>query len=114
MTGMPVLLIVLLCLLPSCVREAPSDPGTITMALDLPPTNLDPRIGTDATSERLIQLIFSSLVKRNEQSEIEPDLALRWEIPNPTTYIFHLREGVKFHDGRPLGARDVVFTFRSM
>jgi peptide/nickel transport system substrate-binding protein len=83
------------------------------MALDLPPGNLDPRIGTDATSERLVQLIYSSLVRKNEHSGIEPDLATNWEIPNPTTYIFHLRDGVQFHDGRRFTARDVVFTFRS-
>jgi peptide/nickel transport system substrate-binding protein len=84
------------------------------MALDLPPTNLDPRIGIDATSERLSQLLFSSLVRRNERAEIEPDLAERWEIPDPLTYIFHLRGDAKFHDGRPVTARDVVYTFRTL
>jgi peptide/nickel transport system substrate-binding protein len=93
---------------------SPHEPGTVIMALDESPRNLDPRIGTDASSERLIQLIFSSLVKRSITYDIEPDLALSWEIPNPTTYIFHLRTDATFHDGRPLTSRDVVFTFRSV
>jgi peptide/nickel transport system substrate-binding protein len=93
------------------VYDSPSD--TITIALDIPPTNLDPRVGNDAVSERMFALLFSSLVKTNDSFAIEPDLALRWEIPNPKTYIFHLREGVRFHDGRPLGAKDVVYTFRT-
>jgi len=84
------------------------------MALDESPVNLDPRVGTDAASERLDQLIFSSLIKHSATYELEPDLALSWEIPNPTTYIFHLRTDAKFHDGRPVTSRDVVYTFRSV
>jgi peptide/nickel transport system substrate-binding protein len=111
---MLILLLALSLILPACVGQTSADPNLVTVALDQPPNNLDVRIGTDAASERLAQLIYSSLVKKNEQSEIEPDLALSWDIPAPTTYIFHLREGVKFHDGRHLTAKDVVFTFRSL
>jgi peptide/nickel transport system substrate-binding protein len=100
--------------LSSCTSMTAHEPDTVIMALDESPRNLDPRIGTDASSERLIQLIFSSLVKRSISYDIEPDLALSWEIPNPTTYIFHLRSDATFHDGRHLTARDVVFTFRSV
>ena len=41
----------------------------------------------------------------------EPDLATRFEQPNETTYIFHLRQGVKFHNGQPFSAEDVKWTF---
>ena len=111
---MPLLLILLLFLLGSCHRSEPRQPGTVVMVLDEAPQNLDPRIGIDATSERLIQLIFSSLVKRTRDFRVEPDLALSWDIPNPTTYVFHLRDDAFFHDGRKVSARDVVFTFRSL
>jgi len=111
---MPLVLIVLLLLLPSCTYSDPREPGTVILALDEGPQNLDPRIGVDASSERLQQLIFSSLVKRTREFTVEPDLALRWEIPDPTTYIFHLRDDAFFHDGRKVTARDVVFTFRSL
>ena len=110
---MPVLLIFLLWLLPSC-GASQRQPGAVIVALDEGPQNLDPRIGIDATSERLIQLMFSSLVKRTREFSVEPDLALSWDIPNPTTYIFHLRNDAFFHDGRKITARDVVFTFRSL
>ena len=107
-------LLLLLCVLPACsTRESPAQ-GTVILALDEPPQNLDPRIGTDATSERLDQLIFSSLLKRTREFTVEPDLALSWEIPDPRTYIFHLRDDAFFHDGRKVSARDVVFTFRSL
>src|SRR5215813_14881330 len=98
----------------ACSRATAHPRDSVIVALDESPGNLDPRIGTDAASERLIQLLYCSLVKRSPSYDIEPDLALSWEIPNPTTYIFHLRTDAKFHDGRPLTSRDVVFTFRSV
>ncbi|MBI4475121.1 MAG: ABC transporter substrate-binding protein [Acidobacteria bacterium] len=108
------LLLVALLLLPGCGANTARDPNTVTIALDVPPTNLDPRIGTDASSQRLFELMFSSLVKKNDQFAIEPDLALRWDTPDPLTYIFHLRSDAFFHDGRRLTSKDIVFTFRSM
>ena len=45
---------------------------------------------------------------------VTPDLATSWETPDPVTYIFHLRQGVKFHDGRPLTSADVKYTFDSI
>src|SRR5262245_57408924 len=89
-----------------------NETGVITVALDQPPANLDPRIGIDASSERLFQIMFSSLVKKDEHAVIQPDAAESWDIPDPRTYIFHLRNDVKFHDGRPLTSRDVAFTFQ--
>jgi len=46
--------------------------------------------------------------------EFIPALAASWEQPNPLTYVFHLRSGVRFQDGRALTARDVVWTFNSI
>jgi peptide/nickel transport system substrate-binding protein len=104
----------LLVLVLSACSPTPPDPGVLTVALDQTPDNLDPRIGQSAAAQRLDALIFSSLVRKSENLDIIPDLARRWEIPNPTTYIFHLRDDVRFHDGRPLTSKDVRFTFRSM
>jgi peptide/nickel transport system substrate-binding protein len=78
------------------------------------PTNLDPRIGTDAVSQRLDSLIFSSLVELDAQRIPRGDLAEKWETPDAVTYVFHLRSGVKFHDGRPLTSTDVKYTFDSV
>jgi peptide/nickel transport system substrate-binding protein len=91
-----------------------STPDILTVAIEAPPTNLDPRIGADAAAERLFELMYSFLVHRNASMELEPDLALSWETPDPTTYVFHLRDDVLFHDGRPVRAADVVYSFRSM
>jgi peptide/nickel transport system substrate-binding protein len=87
------------------------DSGTVNFLMDSAPTNLDPRIGADAYSAHVDGLMFSSLVARDAHMNVIPDLAQSWDIPNPLTYIFHLRAGVKFHDGRPLTSADVKYTF---
>src|ERR1700722_13556282 len=91
-----------------------ADPATLVFVMDEAPTNLDPRIGADAYSAHLDGLIFSSLVAHDSQMNVVPDLAERWETPDPLTYVFHLRHGVKFHDGRELTSADVKFTFDSI
>ena len=94
--------------------SAKPDPNTLVMIIESSPTNLDPRVGIDAQSERIDSLIFDDLLSRGDDLNVAPGLAERWEIPDPLTYIFHLHRGVKFHDGRPLTARDVKWTFDSL
>lgn len=89
-------------------------PDTAVMIIESSPTNLDPRVGTDAQSERIGKLIFDALVHRDENFELHPWLAERWEIPDPLTYVFHLRRDVRFHDGRPLTSADVKWTMDSI
>jgi peptide/nickel transport system substrate-binding protein len=90
------------------------DPNMLVMIIESSPTNLDPRVGLDAQSERIDDLIFDDLLTRDAHLNVAPGLAERWEIPDPKTYIFHLHQGVKFHDGRPLTSRDVKWTFDSL
>jgi peptide/nickel transport system substrate-binding protein len=96
----------------SC-SQAP-DPNTLVMIIESSPTNLDPRVGIDAQSERIGELLFDALLIRDEHLNVQPGLAERWEIPDPLTYVFHLHGGVRFHDGRPLTSRDVKWTFDSL
>jgi peptide/nickel transport system substrate-binding protein len=90
------------------------DANTLVMLIESSPTNLDPRIGVDAQSERIDNLIFDDLLSRGDNLDVAPGLAERWEIPDPSTYVFHLHQGVKFHDGRSLTSRDVKWTFDSL
>jgi peptide/nickel transport system substrate-binding protein len=96
-----------------CCSARP-DPNTLVMVIESSPTNLDPRVGQDAYSQRIYSLIFDDLLSRGDNLDVAPGLAERWEIPDPLTYIFHLHNGVKFHDGRPLTSRDVKWTFDSL
>jgi peptide/nickel transport system substrate-binding protein len=95
-------------------RSTARDPNTVVFLIESSPANLDPRIGTDAQSQRIDALLFDGLVSRNASFQFTPALAERWEQPDPLTLTFHLRDGVRFHDGRPMTARDVVWTINSM
>lgn len=94
--------------------SSPLDPNTLVMIIESSPTNLDPRVGLDAQSERIDELLFDALLTRDEHLNAAPGLAERWETPDPLTYVFHLHRGVTFHDGRPLTSRDVKWTFDSL
>ncbi len=96
----------------SCHRALPAD--TLVMIIESSPANLDPRVGTDAQSERIYKLLFDSLVKRNDDFTLKPWLAERWETPDALTYIFHLRKDVLFHNGAALTSKDVKWTFDSI
>ena len=90
------------------------DPQTVVMVIESSPISLDPRVGTDAQSERIGELIFDSLLRRDGNSNLLPALAERWEVLDPLTYVFHLRSDVRFHDGKPLTSRDVHYTLDSL
>lgn len=96
------------------LRKITSDSSTLNFLLESMPTNLDPRIGTDAFSEHLDFLIFDSLLQRDDHLDLAPDLAEKWEMPDAQTYVFHLRHDVKFSNGQPLTSADVKFTFDSI
>ena len=90
------------------------EPSTLDFLIESSPNNLDLRQGTDAQSERIGELIYDPLVRKDEHFNLLPWLAASWERPDPLTWIFHLRPGVRFHDGHPLTSADVAYTLRSM
>jgi peptide/nickel transport system substrate-binding protein len=104
---------VLLVFSVACHR-APEPAGEVIVIIESSPNNLDLRQGTDAQSERVGGLIFDALVKKDQHFLLKPWLAESWEQPDPRTWIFHLRDHVRFHDGRPLEATDVVWTIESL
>src|ERR1700676_134332 len=112
-TGL-VTLLSLAAIFPLLSCSAKPDPNTLVMIIESSPTNLDPRVGIDAQSERIYNLIFDDLLSRGEELNVAPGLSEGWDIPDPLTYIFHLHGGVKFHDGRRLTSRDVKWTFDSL
>ena len=102
--------------LTSLIACSPSakEPNTLHFLIESSPNNLDLRQGTDAQSERIGELIYDPLVRKDEHFNLQPWLAASWERSDPFTWVFHLRPGVRFHDGRPLTSADVAYTLRSM
>lgn len=99
--------------LAACGSAPPLDPDVVTIAVPSSPNNFDPRIGTDETSQRVHQLIYRSLFALDGELQVVPELASHLERPDSRTYVVRLRQGVRFHDGRPLTAADVAYTFAS-
>ncbi len=77
------------------------------------PRSLDPALSTDVPTGRAVGYVFDGLARFTPDAQIVPDLARDWILsPDGLTYTFHLRTGVKFHDGRPFSARNVISSFQ--
>jgi peptide/nickel transport system substrate-binding protein/oligopeptide transport system substrate-binding protein len=76
------------------------------------PRSLDPALSTDVPTGRAVSYLFDGLTRFSVDAKLEPGLAERWDVtPDGKVYTFHLRRGVKFHDGAPFVARHVVRSF---
>jgi len=79
---------------------------------DTGPITLDPAISADMSSHSYVMQIFSGLVRLDHELNIVPDIAESWEkSPDGKTYIFYLRQGVKFHSGREVKAADFKYSW---
>ena len=72
----------------------------------------DPHSQNEGLTNNVNQLVYEFLVCRDKQLNLEPCLAVSWQQTSPTVWRFKLRPGVKFHDGTPFTADDVVFSFQ--
>ena len=107
------LIIVLLLVgsFPSLVFSVESKTGgTITVGVNTGAKGWDPQISTSIDSLGHYEQVYESLAQYNTKMEIVPALATSWDIPDPLTYIFHIRKGVKFHNGREMTAEDVKYS----
>jgi peptide/nickel transport system substrate-binding protein len=73
---------------------------------------MDPHSQNEGPTNAMKSNIYEGLVLRMWDLSLRPGLAVSWSQPNPTTYRFKLRKGVKFHEGQPFSADDVVFSFK--
>lgn len=84
--------------------------GSMTFALPGDITSLDAAFSYDFTTNPVVTQITEGLLKFNAKGEVVPLLAEKVDNPDPLTYVYHLRQGVKFQDGSPMTADDVVFS----
>ncbi|GAA0606304.1 ABC transporter substrate-binding protein [Craurococcus roseus] len=83
---------------------------TLRWANDGDVNSMDPYTRNETLLLAFNSHIYEPLVRRDRNGDPEPALAERWEQPSPTLWRFHLRRGVKFTDGTPFTADDVVFS----
>lgn len=87
----------------------------LVVAEDVVPQTFDPTQSSQIRTWYAWQLVYEGLVRAEAGGRIEPVLATKWTVdPAQTTYEFTLRDGVKFADGTPLAADDVVFSFQRL
>jgi peptide/nickel transport system substrate-binding protein len=110
------LCLILLLVIPMIGCKRGGEPGTLVVAIELPPSGFDPRFSTTIqASARVMQLIYDTLLVKDERFEFVPSLADSFtESEDHKTFTFHLRPGVVFHDGKPLTSADVKYTFDSI
>ncbi|MFN8449051.1 MAG: ABC transporter substrate-binding protein [Anaerolineae bacterium] len=97
--------------LPTLAQDAPTG-NVLVMARAVDATGLDVHTQTAFASFRLLELIYEPLVELDPQLNVIPGLAESWEFSDDgLTLTFHLRQGVKFHDGSDFTSADVVATF---
>jgi peptide/nickel transport system substrate-binding protein len=75
-------------------------------------TTMDPHAFNHGMTLTLLNHVYEGLVRRDKDMKVEPSLAVSWAQPSPTVWRFKLRDGVRFHDGTPFTADDVVFSIR--
>jgi len=94
-----------------CVgRRAKPPSGSITISVPYAIETLDPHASWSAGGLAIAANLYEPLVGTDATLRPRPALATAWENPDPLTWIFHLRRGVRFHSGNPLRARDVAYS----
>jgi peptide/nickel transport system substrate-binding protein len=91
----------------------PRQGGTLVWAMTSDPVTLAPFGVTNTSAYEPGNLCYESLVRWDRDLNVHPALAESWETPDKQTYIFHLRQGVKFHSGKEFDSQDVVYSLNS-
>ena len=90
--------------------EQPKRGGTLTFATTKKMKLMNPLVSTSSTEKRLRDFMYESLLGMDRNGEIKPNLAESWEVSKDgLVYVFKLRKGVKFHDGKEMTAEDAKF-----
>ena len=92
--------------------EAPSGSQVLRYGTDTWPAGYDPHTISAIAATRVFNQVYETLIGFNRDMTYRGILAESWETPDDVTYIFHLRQGVKFHNGREMTADDVVYSFQ--
>jgi len=100
----------LLVVLPAGADAQPQ--GELRVAIPWTPENLDPTMNLSSIRAMVGVSMFDSLVGRDGDNRIVPQLAESWRLVDDTTWQLKLRRGVVFHDGEPFNAEAVRFTFQ--
>lgn len=88
--------------------------GTITISMPADPYSMDPILAWMTYGMYIMRHMYDTLVDFGPDGEVNPHLATSWELKDDTTWRFHLRKGVKFHNGYPFTAEDVKYSMERL
>jgi len=110
------LLLFFIFFLSGCTKEPEIKyPNTITLGTLGDAKRLLPMLASDSASSQVSGFVHNGLTKYDKDIRIKGELAESWDIsPDGLTITFHLRTGVKWHDGKPFTADDVIFTYETV
>lgn len=91
--------------------SAPAQATTLRWAAQNDILTMDPHSQNHATTNAILMHAYEGLTRYGPNREVEPGLATKWTYISPTQVRFELRKGVKWHDGAPFTADDVIFSF---
>ncbi len=104
--------VLFLCILTACRNDGGRAGRDLVYYETYDPRSLDPALSTDVPTGEMVTLLFDGLTQFNADGQLLPGLSDRWTADRTgQRYVFHLRPGVTFHDGRPLVAADVKRSF---
>jgi peptide/nickel transport system substrate-binding protein len=98
-------------LLMAVALAAPAHAATLKWAAQNDILTMDPHSQNHATTNGIMQHVYEGLTRFDKDFGIQPSLATSWKEMSPTQWRFNLRKNVKFHDGTPFTADDVVFSY---
>lgn len=97
------------------VKETNQEAKVVRINVSSEPDSLHPWMSAATDTESIFMNVFEGLVGFDENGGVIPGLAKNWEISEDNlTYTFYLRDNVKFHNGKPLTAEDVLYTYENL
>ena len=103
---------VLSCFAGASAEEADNPDAILYLTCTNDPTHLDPALATDGQSTILTGSLYSALIGYNQDGTLFMDVAESYDVADDgVTYTFHIRDGIKFHDGTPCDAKAVEWNW---
>ena len=86
----------------------------MTVAQAAKPKTLDPPLANQVASMTVARQVFNTLLAVDDEGNLIPEIAEKWEFENPKSILFTIKKGIKFHNGAELTVEDVAFSVERM
>lgn len=95
-------------------KEVENEKVIVTVAQAAKPKTLDPPLANQVASMTVVRQVFNTLLAVDDEGNLIPEIAEKWEFENPKSILFTIKKGIKFHNGAELTVEDVAFSVERM